>query len=398
MPEKALTNLLVKPAGADCNLRCAYCFYLDKCSLYPDSKNHRMSDEVLAAMIEQMMVLGGDNPSFGWQGGEPTLMGLDFFRRAVAYQQRFGHRGQGVGNGLQTNGLLIDKDWAEFLEQYQFLVGLSLDGPQHVHDHYRRNAGGAGSWERVVQTSRLLMGRGVAVNALVVVSDYSSQYPDDIYDFLRGEGYDFMQFIPIVERGGDGDGATPWSLSADRFARFFCRIFDRWVADFRDGWPSVSIRWFDSLMHTYVGLRAPECPMAETCGVYLCVEHTGDCYPCDFFVEKQWKLGNVLTDRLDHMLNGDKMTAFGQQKARLPSQCVNCHWYKHCFGGCTKDRVRDPRDQGLDHFCQGYKIFFEHADTTLKRLAQRWHNRQAVEAVRARREKKNARPDKRRRT
>ena len=420
---KELHNLLVKPAGADCNLRCEYCFYIEKCALYPGSRIHRMSDEVLSAMVEQMMALGGENPTFGWQGGEPTLMGLDFFRRVVEYQKRFGFDGQTVGNGLQTNGFVINEEWADFLAGNHFLVGLSLDGPQHVHDHYRHTAGGQATWERVVRTSRLLRARGTETNALVVVSDYSARFPEEIYDFLRSEGYDFIQFIPIVETrvgqvgnlsasvgqvgnlsaserevGGVAKrqvanlsyDVAPFSLTGQAFGEFMCRVFDKWLADFRDGMPTVSIRWFDSLLFTYVGLPAPECPLHEECGIYLCIEHNGDVYPCDFFVESEWKLGNVLTDRLDHLLNGETMTAFGRIKTRMPVECAECHWYRHCYGGCTKDRIKDPLDRGSNHFCEGFKMFFQHADKTFKRLAGRWRRQQDREALREARERSAA--------
>ena len=367
-----LTNLLIKPSGADCNLRCDYCFYLEKCGLYPESARHRMDADTLQAIVEQMMVMGGLNPSFGWQGGEPTLMGLDFFRQVVDLQRRFGKIGQQVGNGFQTNGFLIDEEWAAFLAQYQFLVGLSLDGPQHVHDHYRRDRGGKGTWERVVYSAQRLRAHGAAVNCLAVVNDYSARFPEETYDFLRSEGFDFLQFIPIVEPDGAGQGAAPFSLSSEAFGDFFCRIFDRWVADFSDGLPMVSVRWFDSLLHTYVGLEAPECPMQDECGVYLCIEHNGDVYPCDFYVEPDLRLGNVHHDRLDHLLNCEKMRIFARAKRRVPGQCACCRWWRQCRGGCVKDRQKDPGDGGMNHFCSGMRRFFEHADPTFRRLAERW--------------------------
>ena len=381
MPRKPLTNILVKPAGADCNMACEYCFYLKKCELYPDKKQRRMSDDTLSVMVEQLMALGGEAPSFGWQGGEPTLMGIDFYKRVVEYQKKYGYDGQTVGNGLQTNGLVIDREWADFIAAHEFLVGLSLDGPKHVHDHYRCKTGGGETWERVVQTAKTLMERDAAVNALIVVSDYSSQFPEEIYDFHRELGFDFLQFVPIVETSLDGQGGAPFSLPDEAFGEFFIRIFDRWVSEFRDGFPTTSVRWFDSLLYTYVGLEAPECPMRDECGVYLCVEHTGDVYPCDFFVEEQWKLGNVHTDRLDHLLNCAKMNRFARWKRDKPEECDDCKWYPQCFGGCTKDRVKDPTDKGMNHFCKGTMMFLEHADPIFKRLAARWKRQQMRQAA-----------------
>ena len=226
---KPLTNILIKPAGPDCNLACKYCFYLRKEELFTETRIHRMNDEVLEEMVRQMMTLGGQSVSFGWQGGEPTLMGLDFFIRAVEFQQRYGSAGQNVGNAIQTNGILIDNDWSRFLSRYHVLVGLSLDGPQHVHDHYRRTRNGKPSWERVTDSARRMMHSGVDVNALVVVSDYSARYAREIYNYLVEFGFTFLQFIPCVEPDPDHpDRCAPFSVSGEAYGAFLCEIFDAW--------------------------------------------------------------------------------------------------------------------------------------------------------------------------
>ena len=381
---KPLQSILVKPTGADCNLDCAYCFYLEKAELYPEQKVHRMSVEVLEEMIKQVMRDGGQQVSIGWQGGEPTMMGLDFFRKAVEFEQQYGRPGQSVGNGLQTNGLLIDDEWCDFFNEYSFLIGLSLDGPAHIHDKYRYTKGGNPSWHKVSDAAKRMLDKGVAVNALVVINDYSCHYPEEIYQYHKDMGFEFMQFIPCVERDPlDPSKAASYSVTAEQYGHFLCRIFDLWKQDFRNGRPTTSVRWIDSVFHTYVNMSPPECTLLQECGCYVVVEHNGDIYSCDFFVEPEWKLGNLLEGRMIEMLNSDRQTEFGRLKAQLPPECPECRWLKHCWGGCTKDRLRDPADEGSNHFCQSYMMFFEHANDDLERLAQEWMDEQRREQERA---------------
>ncbi len=379
--KKPLNSILVKPAGPDCNMACTYCFYLKKSQLFSERKIHRMSDEILEVMIRQMMEQGESNVSFGWQGGEPTIMGLPFFEKAVYLQEKYGH-GKTVGNGLQTNGILLDKNWAKFLKRYNFLVGLSLDGPEHVHNRYRRLKSGKGSWEKVHDRAKMLLDTGVEVNALTVVNDYSVQFPEEIYEFHKNLGLTYMQFIPCVETDpADPNRAAPFSVSAEKFGEFLIRIFDMWLADFKFGAPSTSVRFFDSVFFIYVGLEPPECTLRETCGIYVVVEHNGDVYSCDFFVEPRWKLGNVMENRLIDLLNSPKQNEFGRLKADVPYQCKRCRWLPFCRGGCTKDRIKDPRDKRLNHFCESYKMFFNHADPHFRRLAAEWKAQQQISAA-----------------
>lgn len=386
VPSKPLNSVLIKPAGPDCNMACTYCFYLEKAGLFPTVKVHRMEDRVLRETVRQVMRNGAQQVSFGWQGGEPTLMGRQFFQRAVQYQIRYGRPGQVVGNGLQTNGILIDENWARFLADARFLVGLSLDGPQHVHDRYRSLVGGQPSWERVVRARDVMLNAGVEVNALIVVNDYSVRFPREIYEFHKSNGLVHMQFIPCVETDpSDPSRAAPFSVSPEAYGRFLCELFDLWWADFRNGKPTTFIRWFDSLFYTYVGLPAPECTLLEECGVYVVVEHNGDVFSCDFFVEPRWHLGNVLEHSLADLLNSERQRQFGEIKRQLPRECAACRWLNHCWGGCPKDRQRDPRDRGSNHFCLSYKMFFEHADKRFRDLARRWQAEQ--EAAQSRRHK-----------
>jgi len=369
---KPLTSVLVKPAGADCNLSCAYCFYTAKAALYPETRRPRMSPEILEEMVRQVMRYGGPFVSFGWQGGEPTLMGPDFYRRAVELQERHGRPGQTVGNGMQTNGLLIDDQWCRLLARHSFLVGLSLDGPRHIHDRYRTDRGGAGTWARVCDAARRLLDGGVAVNALVLVNDYSVRYPREIYEFLKELGLTFMQFIPCVETDPlDDRRAAPFSVAGNPYGRFLCELFDLWRADFKDGQPTTSVRFFESVLYTYAGLPAPECSLLEECGGYVVVEHNGDVYACDFFVEPEWKLGNLAIHSLAAMLNSSRQGGFGRLKKRVPGECAACRWLPYCRGGCTKDRLRVEADGGSNHFCEAYRMFFAHAHGELTRLAGR---------------------------
>jgi uncharacterized protein len=370
--KKPLISVLIKPAGPDCNMACTYCFYRDKEAFFPGGKIHRMSDEILEETIKQVFSQPLRTISIGWQGGEPTLMGLPFFEKAVALQIRYG-KGKSVGNGLQTNGLLIDKNWVKFLKEYDFLVGLSLDGPEHIHNRYRLHQGGQDSWAEVVDRARLMLDERVEVNALVVVNDYSVQFPQEIYEFHKGLGLEHMQFIPCLETDpADTLRAAPFSAPAEGLGRFLNKLFDLWLADFRDGRPTTSIRFFDSVFYLYVDRDPPECDLRAECGNYVVVEHNGDVYACDFFVEEGWKLGNVMEGKLIHMLNSARQNEFGRIKADLPEACAACEWLRFCRGGCTKDRLRDPRDRGHNHFCQAYKMFFAHADARMRKLAAEW--------------------------
>lgn len=373
---KPLTSVLVKPAGADCNLRCTYCFYLEKAHLYPDARQHRMSAEVQEAMIKQVTGAGMDAINFGWQGGEPTLMGLDFYKQAIEFQRRHGQPGQSVGNSLQTNGTLLNEEWAEFLGEYNWLIGLSLDGPEFIHDHYRKSIGGEPTWKRVTSVARMLQANKVETNALCLVNNLSAQHPEEIYDYLKSIGLRWMQFIPCVETlPNDPTTMAPYAVSPEGMGEFLCRIFDKWWKDFENGQPTTYVRSFESVFHTYVGFPPPECTLLDECGCYVVVEHNGDVYSCDFFVEPECRLGNVLEGDLLEMLNSPRQKAFGMRKATLPEECQACPWLTHCRGGCLKERCKAPVEGGLNYLCQAYKMFFEHTDAKYKLIAKKWMER-----------------------
>jgi len=376
MPNKPLTSILIKPSGADCNLNCTYCFYLGKKELYTATKIHRMSDAVLEEMIRQVMTQSGENISFTWQGGEPTQIGIGFFQKAIDYQIKYG-RNQRVGNGLQTNGTLLTSEWTTFLKKYSWLVGLSLDGPAHIHDHYRHDRGNHKTHSIVEANAKMLLEAGIETNAMCCITDYSAQFPEELYCYYKELGLNWMQFIPVVERDKyDSSKAASFSLTAEAYGKFLIKLFDLWIADFKDGVPATSIRHFETVFHRYVGFDAPECSMQKECGNYVVIEHNGDCYSCDFFVEPRWKLGNILQSKIIYMLNSKRQKVFGAEKTNLSRDCRLCSWYKYCFGGCVKDRIKDPADRMKPRFCESYKMFFAHSDETMRKLAADWQQNQ----------------------
>ena len=355
-PLEPLTSVLVKPAGPDCNMACDYCFYLNKAELF-HGQRHRMTAEVQRAMIRETMRAAGKQVVFVWQGGEPTLMGHRFFERAVELQMKFG-RDQTVGNALQTNGLLLDERWIRLFRRYRFLIGVSIDGPEEVHDHHRRRLGGQGSHARAVAASRRLLEAGVSTNALSVVTDHSVKYPRQVFAHLRQLGLTHLQFIPCVEPAN----RRP---DPEAYGAFLCQVFDLWCKDFRQGLPRATVRNFESLLHLYAGYPSPECTLMEACGVYLVVEHDGSVYPCDFYVEPQWRLGDVTQDSLQALLNSQRQKAFGQLKAQLCQSCQVCPWVSYCRGGCTRHRP-DPGELNL--FCDAFQALFRHAEPRMERM------------------------------
>jgi len=374
---RSLQSLLIKPAGPDCNLACTYCFYLEKAGLFADRPVHRMDEAVLEAMIRRALSPASPQFSFGWQGGEPTLMGLDFFRRAVELQEKYGG-GRRISNTLQTNGMLIDAAWAAFLKAHRFLVGLSLDGPAHVHNHYRKKRDGSNTWEQVMAAARVMLDHGVEVNALVVVNDYSVNFAKEIYQFHKELGLPWMQFIPCVERDpADPSRPAPFSVSAEAFGEFMMTLFDLWWADLHGLTPATNIRFFDAVFHHYMEVPPPMCTLAEACGDYLVVEHNGDVYPCDFFVEAQHRLGNVMDDDLNTLFQSPQQRAFGRAKSSRHENCQSCPWLRLCWGGCPKDRI-DESAPGLSHLCEGYKLFFAHAHDRFSDLTRRFKAREAA--------------------
>jgi uncharacterized protein len=382
-------TLLVKPACADCNLRCEYCFYLGNCALYPDHKRHRMPEPVLEQMIQTYMATEQPAYSFGWQGGEPTLMGLDFFRKVTSLQERHGRAGASVANGLQTNATLIDDAWAEHLHRYNFLVGCSLDGPAEIHDRYRLTAAGKPTHADVLRGIRTLERHGVEFNILVLVSRSNVHRAAEVYRYLVDEGFLFHQYIPCVEFGDDGT-PLPFAISGEEWGAFLCGIFDAW---YPDDIYKVSVRHFDSVLTLLVDGVSNCCTMGKNCCQYFVVEHNGDIYPCDFFVQADRKLGNVMDTSWEDAQACETYRVFGARKAQWNERCAACRHLDLCAADCIKHRAyagRSPRE--LSWLCAGWNRFYEHTRTRFDGLAEDIRKRRADEQLAQRQQSLRADP------
>jgi uncharacterized protein len=382
---------MAKPIGPVCNLRCEYCFYLEKEALYPDGEQYRMSDEVLEAYIRQVVQAHADIPEllFAWQGGEPTLLGIDFFRRALELQKSYAG-GKPVRNTLQTNGTLLDDDWCRFLKKNDFLVGLSLDGPEELHDRYRRDAGGGPTFAKVMRALELMKKHGTEFNILACVNRETSKRPLDVYTFFREVGVEFIQFIPIVElasneksaelglqlgvpqeHGGEGSDpdVTDWTVEPEDYGDFLNAIFDEWV---RNDVGSVFVMNFEWALVSYIGIDNPACFFSPVCGNAVIIEHNGDIYSCDHFMYPRYRLGNILTDDLAGMMNSPLQREFGADKGNLPRYCQECKVLMACYGECPKHRfVTTPDGEpGLNYLCAGYRKYFSHIAPYLKVIAE----------------------------
>lgn len=360
-------SLLVKPASADCNLRCQYCFYLDHAALYPDSRVHRMDDDTLERMISSFMAVPMPQHAFGWQGGEPTLMGVEFFRRATQLQQQHGREGAVVANGLQTNATLITDEFARHLAEYRFLVGVSLDGPAEIHDHYRLAINGTGSHADVLRGIGRLQEQGVEFNILVLVNDHNVTQARRVYEYLGERGYFFQQYIPCVEFGPDA-AQLPFTITGRQWGDFLCELYDTWIAhDTR----KVSIRLFDSIIAYLVDGARTVCNMGHNCCQYFVVEHNGDIYPCDFFVESDLRIGNIADMSWQEAADSGVYRNFGARKAAWNEACDTCPHLTICAGECLKHRMyggNAPRN--LSWLCAGWKQFYDHAMPGMRRLAE----------------------------
>lgn len=383
MPSLKPFSLLIKPASADCNLRCKYCFYLDHCSFYPEERRHRMSEEVLERMIATYMQTVQPQYAFGWQGGEPTLMGLDFFKKVVDLQKQFGRSGAVVGNGLQTNATLLDPPFAEFISRHNFLVGVSVDGPARIHDHFRLTAGGQGSHTQVMQGIRHLTEAKAQFNILTLVSQSNVAGAATVYDYLCSNGWLFHQYIPCVEFDGSGN-LLPFAINGEEWGEFMCRIFDAWYpGDTR----RVSIRHFDSILTLMVDGRPNACYLDRNCCQYFVVEYNGDIFPCDFYVDKGLRLGNVRSDNWEDLQQSPLYRDFGSRKCHWNPDCSVCEYVDVCSGDCLKNRWYCGGDSSrrLSALCAGWKMFYSHTLDRFKELAEgiRREREEAMRPLRA---------------
>ncbi|WP_254174757.1 anaerobic sulfatase maturase [Planktothrix pseudagardhii] len=372
-------HLLAKPTGAICNLDCQYCFFLAKEQLYPGSK-FRMTDEVLENYIQQLLE-SHQTPevTVAWQGGEPTLMGLEFFERSLELVEKYKKPGQQIIHTLQTNGTKLDDQWGRFFKQQNFLIGLSIDGPQPFHDVYRVDKRGRGSFEQVMQGWKILKKHQVDVNILCTVNAVNSNHPLEVYRFFRDDlRVGFIQFIPIIERVNadgstliqSGHQVTERSVKPEQFGQFLIAIFDEWV---RRDVGKIFIQHFDAALANWVGVQPGVCIFSKTCGTALALEHNGDLYSCDHFVEPDYKLGNIQETPMIELIASEKQYQFGQAKFdSLPNYCRNCEVRFACNGGCPKNRFIETPDgeAGLNYLCAGYKAFFTHINQPMTMMAE----------------------------
>ncbi len=369
-------NILTKPSGPICNMDCEYCFYLEKEKLYPNEKNFKMSTEVLEHYINQY--INSQDASvinFAWQGGEPTLPGVDFYRKAVELQKKYG-KGKTIENVLQTNGVTLNDEWCEFFAKNDFLIGISIDGPRKVHDSYRVFKGGQPTFNKVMQGIELLKKYRVEFNTLTCIHHNNAGLGKVIYRFLKKTGSRYMQFIPIVERKLEADSqdqltlidpgdkreavVTEWSLKPPEYGQFLSDIYDEWI---KKDVGKIYVQMFDVALANWYGAPSGLCVHSETCGKSMAIEHNGDLYSCDHFVYPNFKLGNIMNNSLGEMVNSGFQNEFGEnKKSKLPGYCMECEFRFACHGGCPKHRfTRTPGgEEGLNYFCRSYKKFFGH--------------------------------------
>lgn len=374
--------VMLKPVGAACNLACNYCYYLEKSNLYKHQPKRQMSEELLERFVKDYIEAQTMNEVvFTWHGGEPTLRPLSFYQMAVELQKKY-VRGRIIHNSLQTNGTLLTDEWCRFLKENNWLVGISIDGPEELHDRYRRDSQGKPSWKRVMEGIRLLQHYGVEWNAMAVVNRYNADHPQAFYRFFKSIGCQYIQFTPIVERNvqhadgrhlasiNDADDApvTDFSVTPEQWGNFLCGLFDEWV---KQDIGKVFVQIFDSMLANWVGVAPGSCIYAKECGHAGVMEYNGDVYSCDHFVFPQYKLGNINEHTLIEMLYGEKQRRFSQLKYnKLPRQCKECRWAFACHGECPKNRFVNDRygNPGLNYLCAGYRRFFEHIAPTMDEM------------------------------
>lgn len=366
--------VMVKSVGSVCNLSCDYCYYLEKSKLYNEAKNHVMSEDLLEKFIDEY-INSQTMPQvlFTWHGGEPLMRPISFYKKAIELQKKYA-RGRTIDNSIQTNGTLLTDEWCRFFKENNFLVGVSIDGPQEFHDEYRKNRQGQPSFAKVMKGIELLKKHGVEYNAMAVVNDFNADYPLDFYHFFKEIDCHYIQFTPIVERISErADGLslsspiqnekaelTDFSVSPEQWGNFLCAIFDEWV---REDVGNYYIQLFDSTLANWIGEQPGVCSMAKNCGHAGVMEYNGDVYSCDHFVFPEYKLGSLYSNTLVEMMYSDKQTKFGEAKSKtLPTQCRECEFLFACNGECPKNRFTftENGEPGLNYLCKGYHKFFKH--------------------------------------
>lgn len=380
------TYVMAKPNGSSCNLNCSYCYYLEKSRLYENRKNLEMSDDTLEKYIESyIQAQPVPEVLFTWHGGETLLRDISFYKKVLTYQRKYG-RGRNIDNSIQTNGTLLNDEWCKFFKDNNFLVGISIDGPEHCHDVYRKNKAGKPTFRQVMRGVELLQKHQVEFNTLSVINDYNVDFPLEIYRFFKEIGSKYMQFAPIVEKlsqsrpdglsllppdglGSDDAVIAPWSVNASKFGQFYISIFDEWV---RNDVGTYFIQLFDSALAGTVGEMPGVCIFGETCGHATVMEFNGDVYACDHFVFPEYKIGNIKTHSIYEMVFSQKQLRFGADKRdTLPTQCRQCEFKKLCNGECPKNRIINTKtgEPGLNYLCEGYYAFWKHTQPAMEFMA-----------------------------
>lgn len=384
------TYVMAKPNGSSCNLNCSYCYYLEKENLYQNRKHLQMSDATLEKYVESyIQAQPVPEVLFTWHGGETLLRDISFYQKALSYQKKYG-RGRHIDNSLQTNGTLLTDEWCKFFKDNNFLIGISIDGPEHCHDVYRKNKGGKATFKQVMRGVELLQKHEVMFNTLSVINDYNVDYPLEIYNFFKSIGTQYMQFSPIVEKisnsrpdglkllppdglGSDDAVLAPWTVSAKKFGEFYIAIFDEWV---RNDVGKYYIQLFDSALAGTVGEQPGVCIFSETCGHATAMEFNGDIYSCDHYVFPEYKIGNINTHTVYEMVFSEKQKRFGADKRdTLPTQCRKCEFLRLCHGECPKNRIIKTKtgEPGLNYLCEGYYAFWKHSQPYMEFMANELH-------------------------
>lgn len=382
-------QILAKPVGPNCNLDCKYCFYLEKEALFPDRATQVMTDEVLRAYTYKYLnSQPTDLVQFVWQGGEPMLAGLDFYKRALVFQQSF-RQSKKIKNSIQTNGTLIDDDWCRFLKANDFMVGISLDGPKEIHDHYRTDRRGEGSFDKAMRGLRLLQKYEIEYNVLVTIGKETASRPLDIYRFLKDEGVEFVQFAPVIERSAgsheqsqglklagmatanqrENEQVTEWSVEPGAYGDFLIAVFDEWI---RNDVGQTFVMNFEWALNAWLGNTATMCQHAKKCGAALILEHNGDVFACDHCVYPEYRLGNIIDNDPMTMIQNSRESGFGEKDSTLPESCKHCEVLRACWGGCPKHRfcTTDHEDQSRYYLCKGNKKFYLHISKYLHGMAE----------------------------
>jgi uncharacterized protein len=368
-------QIFVKPVGAQCNLACGYCYYLEKLGLYLDKKTFRMSDELLEEyIIQHIRASEGPEIFFSWHGGEPTMAGLKFYQQVVAFQKKHLPKNFILLNGIQTNGTLLDDDWCQFLKKEKFIVGISLDGPEGLHSAYRSRRDGKSSFSEVISGYRLLVKYGIPCEILCVVNSSNVRVPLEVYTFFKSLNINYITFIPLVEKQNlTGKVVSERSVPAKAFGEFLCTIFDEWVSS---DIGTIKIQVIEEALRTAFDLEHSLCIFKSTCGAVPVVESNGDFYSCDHYVDQEHLVGNITQTTLVQLLKSKRQREFGNAKRdSLPDYCLRCEVLAMCNGACPKDRflITPDGEPGLNYLCKGYKLFFNHCKPFVDQVAEAWN-------------------------